>query len=149
MVDFREVHAALGVFAAALLAAVSTGCDSKRCLKGATFGDPAESDYVLPYSPGVSRLASQSYCTPRGSHSDQLAYDFDMPIGSEVLAARAGMVRKIRESSPDDGSGEGRHNYVMVRHADGTEAFYAHLQQNGVLVEQGERVVIGPGAGDR
>lgn len=113
------------------------------CLTRALFGDPAESDYILPYRAGEDYYVSQSYCTPGGSHHNQLAYDFNMPIGTEVLAARAGRVKGIRESSPDDGVGDGDHNYIFIQHDDGTVAFYAHLMQDGVLVEPGDEVEAG------
>ncbi len=60
-----------------------------------------------------------------------------------MLAAHGGVVMDIREDSPDDGQGEGRHNRVFIQHDDGTVAFYAHLQQHGVEVEPGDAVAIG------
>jgi hypothetical protein len=39
-----------------------------------------------------------------------------MPIGADVTAARAGIVRAIRDESPDDGLGYGEHNYVFIEH---------------------------------
>ena len=104
------------------------------------FGDPAESDYLLPFAVGRSRRVSQNYCFQQGGHRNQLAVDFVMPIGEDVLAARAGLVLDLREDSPDTGEGEGEHNYVFIQHTDGTVAFYAHLQQNGVLVNVGQEV---------
>jgi murein DD-endopeptidase MepM/ murein hydrolase activator NlpD len=66
-----------------------------------------------------------------------------MPIGTPVVAARAGIVKTTRSDSPDDGQEYGAHNYVFIRHADGTVAFYAHLMQDGVLVEYGDEVEAG------
>lgn len=113
------------------------------CLQRAVFGDPAESNYLLPYPAGEAYYVTQSYCTAGGSHHNQLAYDFNMPVGTEVLAARAGTVKEIRESSPDNGVGDGDHNYVFIQHDDGTVAFYAHLMQDGVLVEAGDEIKAG------
>jgi murein DD-endopeptidase MepM/ murein hydrolase activator NlpD len=107
------------------------------------FGQPAESPYLLPYRPGEFYQVTQSCCFQSGGHRDQLAYDFAIPVGRDVLAARAGEVMEVRESSPDDGRGSGRHNYVFIRHDDGTVAFYAHLEQDGVLVEPGDAVAAG------
>jgi len=115
------------------------------CMARASFGDPAESPYVLPYPVGKSYRVSQSYCFPEGGHRNQLAYDFRMPIGDDVTAARAGVVRDLRDETPDRGALEdnGLHNYVLIEHADGTTAFYAHLKQYGIVVQVGEYVEIG------
>jgi murein DD-endopeptidase MepM/ murein hydrolase activator NlpD len=64
-----------------------------------------------------------------------------MPIGSAVIAARAGKAIETWDGHPDDG--QGHHNYVFVKHDDGTVAFYAHLQQGSVVVQIGEHVEIG------
>jgi len=112
------------------------------CLKRAHFGDPAESRYVLPYPIGESYYLMQSYCTSgfHVSHGDQLAYDFYMPVGSELVAARGGWVRLKRESNPDNGQGYTMENYIYIEHGDGSIAFYAHLRQHGVDVEVGQWV---------
>ncbi len=113
------------------------------CLERAVFGDPADSAYLLPYAVGEEYYLSQSYCFSAGGHRNQLAYDFDMPIGANVLAARAGVVKQVKEDSPDTGLGYGEHNYVFVEHEDGTLAFYAHLMMDGVAVDVGDEVQAG------
>jgi murein DD-endopeptidase MepM/ murein hydrolase activator NlpD len=85
---------------------------------------------------------SNSYCIPTGGHRQQQAYDFEIPIGDPIVAARAGVVRQIKESSPDNGQGTD-HNHVFIEHEDGTVGFYAHLKQNGVLVDVGDNVEAG------
>ena len=112
------------------------------CLKRAHFGEPAESDYILPYPVGEGYYLMQSYCTSgyNVSHGDQLAYDFYMPVGSQLVAARGGWVRLTRESSPDNGEGYTMENYIYIEHGDGSVAFYAHLMQHGVDVEVGQWV---------
>lgn len=113
------------------------------CLERAIFADPADSDYILPYAVGAEYYTSQSYCFSEGGHRNQLSYDFDMPIGTEVLAARAGVVKDLRGDSPDTGLGYGQHNYVFIEHDDGTVAFYAHLMLDGVEVEVGDELAAG------
>jgi murein DD-endopeptidase MepM/ murein hydrolase activator NlpD len=113
------------------------------CLERAIFGDPAESEYVLPYAVGEEYYLSQSYCFSEGGHRNQLSYDFDMPIGARVLAARDGVVKEIKEDSPDTGLGSGQHNHVFIQHNDGTIGFYAHLMLDGVEVEPGDGVSAG------
>lgn len=115
-------------------------CD---CLDRAEFGEPASSDYVLPFPVGASYPVYQSYCCPTAGHRCQLACDFTMPIGSPVVAARGGVVRQVKEDSPDDGEGVGEHNFVHIEHEDGTAAFYAHLMQHSVSVVPGDTLETG------
>ena len=112
------------------------------CIDRDKFGDPAESEYILPWPAGKTYVLNNSYCVPTGGHREQQAYDFLIPIGDTILAARGGVIRQIREDSPDDGQGNA-HNHVMVEHDDGTVGFYAHLKQEGILLEMGENVETG------
>ena len=68
-----------------------------------------------------------------------------MPIGLDVTAARGGLVIEVKEDTPDicDWEYMNLHNYVLIEHDDGTVAFYAHLKQNGIVVEVGDRVKQG------
>lgn len=112
------------------------------CFERDDFGDPEESEYILPWPAGKTYNCSNSYCIPTGGHREQQAYDFTIPVGDTIIAARSGVVRQIKESSPDDGQGMD-HNHVMIEHEDGTVGFYAHLMQNGVLVNVNETVETG------
>jgi len=115
------------------------------CYSRARFGDPADSPYVLPFPVGRSYKISQTYCFPDGSHHIQLAYDFDIPIGADISAARSGTVIEIRDGTPDtsDPTYNNKHNYVLTEHNDGTVAFYAHLKLNGIFVKVGDSVIQG------
>jgi hypothetical protein len=108
-----------------------------NCPERAMFGDPDKSEYILPYRRNLSYMVTQSYCTPAGSHVEQLHYDFDMQVGDIVIAARAGIVRTAIDHYPDDGYD---FNYVFIEHADGTVAFYAHLMQNSIVLSLGDSV---------
>ena len=136
----------LGIVAIVYLA----GCQEQPrtplpCMERAVFGDPAQSPYVLPYPSGASYKVIQAYCYPYGGHSNQLAYDFDMPIGAPVVAARAGQVRRVRDDLPDTGAtpDPGQHNNILIQHDDGTVAFYGHLKQNSIVVQVDQRVEQG------
>jgi murein DD-endopeptidase MepM/ murein hydrolase activator NlpD len=100
---------------------------------------PAQgSPYKLPWQGGVRRFVPQgnrSFVSHRGSHL--YAYDFWMPIGTVVLAAREGTVTRVEVNH--DGFGA-LSNYVKVEHADGTSAMYAHIRKDGALVKHGEPV---------
>jgi hypothetical protein len=104
------------------------------CMERAVFGDPSQSDYILPYPVGDSFRLMQGYCYTKGGHRNQLAYDFETPVGTEVIAARSGLVMKVHSDLPDDGKQpeSGQHNHIMIKHDDGTVAFYAHLKQDSI-----------------
>lgn len=117
-----------------------------------TFGDRDaihDNNYVyrLPYESGKSYRVIQGYGS-RFSHTglEQFATDFRMREGTPVHAARDGVVAKIEESNSlgcwRDGCGA-HANYVVVVHNDGTTGEYYHLQQDGALVDVGERVFAG------
>lgn len=102
------------------------------------FGYPGweASPYVLPYPAGRSYPVWQGNCTFGGHHGIyRFGYDFLMPIGTLVTAAREGVVVEIREGFADGGPFE---NLVKVQHDDGTIAAYSHL--HSVLVGRGHPV---------
>jgi murein DD-endopeptidase MepM/ murein hydrolase activator NlpD len=110
--------------------------------------DPA-AVYALPYRPDESHLLFQGNLG-KVSHGvgseNEYAFDFTMPVGSTVCAARGGIVCDVRSDSTAGGPDPMyKHcdNYVMIRHADGTYAEYVHLSPGGVRVRVGERVVTG------
>lgn len=130
--------------------ALLAGCGQPQatplpCMERAVFGDPAQSPYVLPYPSGTSCKLIQAYCYPYGGHSNQLAYDFQMPVGDAVTATRGGIVKRVKGDLPDDGREpeSGQHNHILIEHDDGTVAFYAHLQQNSLTVAVGDTVIVG------
>ena len=139
----------LCVSAAALLILVVGGCDSAISVgtgacPASAYSDWESSPYVLPYPPGQGYRVLQGNCGSfshnSGSHQEY-AYDFRMPIGSVVVAARAGQVDTVVERF-EDGQG-GSANVVIVDHGDGSFARYLHLTQDGALVEVGDPVAAG------
>jgi murein DD-endopeptidase MepM/ murein hydrolase activator NlpD len=111
------------------------------------FGDPATSDYVLPYREGSSYRVIQSYCpsNPAWGHHNWFAYDFDLATGDTILSSRGGQVLFVRDGQPDIGGrcGMNGENIILIRHDDGTVMHYVHLTTNGALVAGGERVGTG------
>ena len=83
----------------------------------------------------------------RPPRSIRYAYDFVMPVGTIVTAARAGIVAEIRMKFRDGQSGEGESNWVKIRHVDNTIAAYSHLTERGALVKPGDRVEAGQAIG--
>lgn len=107
---------------------------------GTTYPEPATSPYVLPFEVGTESWLSQSNCDGFHNDLDWFAYDFDMPIGTPVIAARAGVVSWLQEQYKDGDHDFYHSNTVQITHDDSSFAQYLHLTQDGVLVELGERV---------
>ncbi len=117
-------------------------------------GDPAarhepQELYRLPYSPAASYLVSQAH-PDKATHYDPSshhAFDFEMPIGTRVYAARGGIVIDVAsdfyQSGTDSNRDGPRANIVRVYHADGTMGLYAHLNWNSIRVVPGQRVARG------
>ena len=109
---------------------------------------PLDVAYLLPLRQRTQRI-DQGY-GGSFSHSDPqnlYAVDFAADIGTPVLAARAGVVMQVESDFDKAGLSlekfGGRANFVRILHDDGTMAVYAHLQESGVLVRQGQRVQAG------
>ena len=101
--------------------------------------------YELPYKKGKSFLLFQGY-NGKFSHQNKNALDFTMPKGTEILAARGGVVVKIvqhnSESCPREACVQ-FNNYVTIYQSDGTFAQYEHIKQNGAKVTIGDRIQTG------
>lgn len=99
--------------------------------------------YDLPFRKGKALWIHQGY-NGSFSHQNENSLDFIMPEGTEVLAAREGMVIDIvqnnNQSCPTRNCAP-YGNYISILHSDGTIAEYFHLQQNGAKVKVGETVV--------
>ncbi|MBC7841638.1 MAG: M23 family metallopeptidase [Gemmatimonadaceae bacterium] len=106
------------------------------------FAASARSAYVLPFARGVVSLVwrTTSHFARGNGGVGLFAIDFAMPIGTPLVAARAGVVVATRDTFVDGNDHDLEENYVMVRHADGTVARYIHLTQRGVLVVVGDSV---------
>jgi murein DD-endopeptidase MepM/ murein hydrolase activator NlpD len=110
--------------------------------------------YALPYSPVVPRYVSQG---PNGevTHTDDVnrqAFDFAMPIGIPLRAARPGVVARVIDGfgpatpmDPDPMAARAS-NEVIILHRDGTWASYVHMQK-GIPVTEGQRVKRGDAIG--
>lgn len=118
-------------------------------LYGCQGGIPDGTVYALPFAPTNHYKLLQG---PLGTFShqagsgDDYAYDWAMPEGSVVLAARDGVVIGLRSDSTAHGVGDrfkNSANYIILRHADGTYGEYLHLQPNAALVKLGESVRAG------
>lgn len=119
-----------------------------------TPGDPAAKPdlaavYQLPFRRGLAFAVHQAF-GGRFSHSSPENYhavDLALPLGTDVLAARAGVVMQVQDDFYRNGLdlnkyGE-RANVVVIAHSDGTLGVYAHLDLESVAVGVGRRVEAG------
>ena len=113
-------------------------------------GDPSKEPdlnavYLLPWAHGSKHTVTQGYFG-KVTHMGMYALDFDLAEGTEVRAARGGIVYHVKDTSSVGGlSTEYAQwgNSIDVIHPDGTWAVYAHLQHNGARVQVGEQVQAG------
>jgi len=110
----------------------------------------SSSSYRLPFDCNTTHTCSNGNHTSTHTGKDEYAYDFAMPVGTNVRAMRAGKVLRVRYPSPpgsscyNSGSSSCANyaNTVEVLHSDGTVALYMHLSKplvsNGDPVAQGD-----------
>lgn len=100
--------------------------------------------YVLPFARGDSHALLQGNCR-RPSHEGRWRYsfDFEMSVGTPVIAARDGIVGAVRDDRPDGTDRVGDENFVILSHEDGESSRYIHLTAGGALVGVGDTVSRG------
>lgn len=123
--------------------------------------DQATGAYRYPWKSSDSYKVTQGNNNPSGSHNGSQAYafDFSLPAGTQIRAARAGTVEWLQENltatydptkptTPSNtpfpnGSLQNWGNAVRIRHLGGFTSWYFHIQPNGVLVNIGDTVQAG------
>ncbi len=101
--------------------------------------------YHLPFKKGSSRLVTQGY-GGNISHQNEYALDFRMPVGTDIYAARDGIVVLVEQSFNKTCTGQDCakfNNYILVYHSDGTFAEYTHIKKDGAKVKPGDTVKKG------
>lgn len=105
--------------------------------------------YRVPFAEGVWFPVSQGF---HGQYShntlqSEFAVDIGMPEGTEVYAARAGVVMDVANDFFSGGADENkfadRANLIRILHDDGTMAVYGHLSLESARVAVGGRVKRG------
>ena len=105
--------------------------------------------YRLPYAIASDFVISQAYpdVVTHNTPDSKYAVDFAMPVGTDIFAARSGIVFDMKAGNFEGGTNARRHmslaNIVRILHDDGTYAIYAHLNWNSVRVRVGDRVERG------
>jgi len=117
-------------------------------------GDPTakhdKSDgYRAPFSAGMDFPITQAYpdAITHQSLDSIFAVDIAMPVGTDVVAAREGVVVEVAADNYRNGLDRARDgpaaNIVRILHDDGTFSVYAHLNWNTIRVKPGDRVRTG------
>jgi murein DD-endopeptidase MepM/ murein hydrolase activator NlpD len=115
-------------------------------------GDPRaralDVEYLLPLR-GTPLRIDQGFGGSFSHHDEQNRYALDLaaPIGTQVVAARDGVVMEVEgdfgRAGLDRERYGGRANMVRLLHDDGAMSVYAHLKTDGVHVRVGQRVRAG------
>jgi len=109
----------------------------------------ATDGYRVPFSAGGNYPITQAFPeqVTHESPDSQYAIDIAMPIGTDVLAARGGVVFDVASKNFKGGVSREEYayaaNFVRILHDDGTFAVYAHLNWDSIRVKPGDRVVAG------
>jgi len=117
-------------------------------------GDPAarhrpNGAYRAPFAISTDYPVTQAFPevathTTRDSH---FAVDVAMPIGTDIFAARGGLVFDVAASNFRGGLDPRKDgpsaNVIRILHDDGTYAIYAHLNTNTIRVQPGDWVQRG------
>ena len=129
----------------ALFLIASLSACAEQPIDCSVFTEQNITGYILPFQKGASYKVEVSTGHYRKSNSGVGLYavDFNMPIGTTIVAARAGKVVAVRDKFKDWNGKDLAENYVFIEHQDGTIARYFHLTHNGALVSEGERVTQG------
>jgi murein DD-endopeptidase MepM/ murein hydrolase activator NlpD len=105
--------------------------------------------YRAPFAISTDHPVTQAFPqvathTTRDSH---YAVDVAMPIGTDIMAARGGVVFDVATSNFRGGldpvKDGPKANVIRILHDDGTYAIYAHLNTNSIRVRPGDRVERG------
>lgn len=105
--------------------------------------------YRVPYALATRFPVTQAYpdVLTHRTEASHYAVDIAMPVGTDIFAAREGVVFDVSSDSFSGGLDPAvdgpKANVVQILHDDGTYAVYAHLNWNSIRVSPGDRVVRG------
>ena len=105
--------------------------------------------YRVPFAISTDYPVTQAYpeVATHTSPDSYHAIDIAMPIGTDIFAARGGIVFDVASNNFRGGLDPKRDgpsaNVVRILHDDGTYAIYAHLNTNSIRVKPGDRVQRG------
>jgi murein DD-endopeptidase MepM/ murein hydrolase activator NlpD len=110
--------------------------------------NPSAQEYALPIDVSLCPQISQSF-NGRFSHQhiqSQYAVDVAANVGTDIKAARAGVVVNVKDDYALGGVDNfflDKANFIQVFHDDSTWALYAHILLGSAAVKVGDRVKVG------
>ena len=121
-----------------------------------------QTPYKLPFKNGVEFSCTCGNNDGMHQKVESFAFDFGLPLGTDVTAMRDGVVRFVVDgyenancplnnlNCPDknciDDECKNCANYVnrvVIKHEDGTKALYLHLNKGSIVVSEGDRIIQG------
>ena len=105
--------------------------------------------YRLPFADGLIFPVGQAFGGEITTHTEadsRYAVDFTMPEKTKIVAARGGTVIEVQDGFTIGGQTPDlldKANSIAIIHADGSVAHYLHLMPQGVLVREGQTVLVG------
>ncbi len=158
---FSHVNVFLFLSTIFFLSACSSSKDSitpENDCQYANYPSCDNSDYILPFLSGKKFKVVQGNCSPQKApwthfKNMKYAYDFAMPIGTEIVASYRGTVIFVRDEFTDNDHGADQGNAIVILHDNGTTALYGHLTFKGSkvllgqLVEQGQVIALSGNSG--
>jgi len=108
-----------------------------------------EQAYRAPFAIATNHPVTQAYpqVATHITRDSYHAVDIAMPIGTDIMASRGGVVFDVAASNFRGGMDPAKDgpsaNVIRILHDDGTYAIYAHLNTNSIRVEPGDRVQRG------
>jgi murein DD-endopeptidase MepM/ murein hydrolase activator NlpD len=137
------------IFAAAILLFLSACSVSKnplrkeiKQLQKGIIKDDTSYIYGLPFDSSRAKLLVQGYFG-KFTHKERAALDFKMKKGTKILAAREGVVTRVKEDGDKGGWSRKYRSYgnnIIIQHSDNSRSGYWHLQKDGALVNVGDTV---------
>jgi murein DD-endopeptidase MepM/ murein hydrolase activator NlpD len=116
-----------------------------RQLQKGIIKDDTSYVYGLPFENGKAHFLVQGYFG-KFSHKERAALDFKMKKGTKILAARDGVVTRVKEDGNQGGWSPKYRQYgnnIIIQHADNSRSGYWHIQKDGAIVNVGDTVKRG------
>lgn len=116
-----------------------------KLLQDGIITDDTSYIYSLPFEEGKSFRVIQGYFSGF-THQERAALDFNMNRGTNITAAREGVVVRVKEDGTRGGfkrKYRSHGNNIVIQHPDGSRAGYWHLKPNGAMVNVGDQVKKG------
>lgn len=99
--------------------------------------------YSIPFKGNIIRVEAPAHKWERHLN---FCIDFLLPKGTPILAARPGTVIACHDKykrSYKSPKFSGRRNFIVIRHTNGENSVYVHLQHRSIRVKEGQKAMRG------